>query len=71
MGPPLKENSDVSDDDSQGTCSRLVALLTPAWVLRNACSALTLGVRISSSSSVTNRLWSFRLLLTTEPTAAE
>src|SRR5579871_725770 len=55
-GPPTKEKSDVIDDDSHGTCSRFVAAMTPAWVLRNASSALVPGLRVSRSSSVTNRL---------------
>src|SRR5581483_8417322 len=43
IGPPLNENSEVSDDDSQGIWSPLVALLTPSWVLRSACSAFMPG----------------------------
>jgi hypothetical protein len=44
------------DEDSHGTCSPRVALTTPAWVLRNACSAVVPGARISRKSSVTNTL---------------
>jgi hypothetical protein len=53
--PSTKENSVVSDDDSHGTCSPRVALMTPACVLRSACSALVPGARISRNSSVANR----------------
>src|SRR5215813_4971139 len=70
-GPPKKEKSVVIDDDSHGTCSRPVAAITPAWVLRKACSAVVPGARISRSSSVTNRLCSVRALETTEPSAVE
>src|SRR5215472_17504431 len=55
-GPPKKEKSVVIDDDSHGTCSPCVALTTPAWVLRNACSAVVPGARISRNNSLTNRL---------------
>src|SRR5215472_13884027 len=55
-GPPKKAKSVVIDDDSHGTCSPCVTLTTPAWVLRNACSAVVPGARISRSNSVTNRL---------------
>jgi len=50
--PPTKENSVVSEDDSHGTCSPRVALMTPACVLRSACSALVPGALISRRSSV-------------------
>src|SRR5690242_12465026 len=52
-GPPATNaNSVVNDDDSHGTCSPRVALMTPACVFRNACSALVPGARISRSNSV-------------------
>src|SRR5262249_60157220 len=45
--------------------------MTPAWVLRKACSAVVPGARISRSSSVTNRPWSVRAVESTEPSAVE
>src|SRR5579871_4081152 len=48
---PTNANSVVSEDDSHGTCSPRVALMTPACVFRSTCSALAPGVRISRSNS--------------------
>src|SRR5260370_24469339 len=65
------EKSTAIEEDSQGTCSPFEARVTPACAFRKDCSALTPGVRISLSSSVTNRLWSFLLSLSTAPSAVE
>src|SRR5690242_16561865 len=67
----MKEKSSASDDEIHGTCSWREARVTPTRVRFSVSSAIKSGVRISLSSSFTNRLRSLPLSETTEESAAE
>src|SRR6185369_15874772 len=67
----MKEKSSASDDEIHGTCSWREARVTPTRVRFSVSSAIKSGVRISFSSSFTNRLRSLPLSETTEESAAE
>src|SRR5579864_1408192 len=69
--PGMKEKSSASEDDSQGTCSRFEARVTPSLVRFSVSSAERSGTRISFNSSCTKRLWSPPLSEITELNAAE
>ena len=61
----MKEKSSASDDEIHGTCSWREARVTPTRVRFSVSSAIRSGVRISLSSSLTNRLRSPPLSETT------
>src|SRR5439155_14965540 len=67
----MKEKSSASDDEIHGTCSWREARVTPTRVRLSVSSAIKSGVRISFSSSFTNRLRSLPLSETTDESAAE
>src|SRR3954453_23812209 len=67
----MKEKSSASDDEIHGTCSWREARVTPTRVRFSVSSAIKSGVRISFSSSFTNRLRSLPLSETTDESAAE
>ena len=67
----MKEKSSASDDEIHGTCSLREARVTPTRVRFSVSSAIRSGVRISLSSSRTNRLWSLPLSEITDDSAAE
>src|SRR3954464_7562777 len=67
----MKEKSSASDDEIHGTCSWREARGTPTRVRFSVSSAIKSGVRISFSSSFTNRLRSLPLSETTDDSAAE
>ena len=67
----MKEKSSASEDEIHGTCSWREARVTPTRVLFSVSSAIKSGVRISFSSSLTNRLRSLPLSDTTDESAAE
>src|SRR2546426_3935255 len=67
----MKEKSSASDDEIHGTCSWREARVTPTRVRLSVSSAIKSGVRISFSSSLTNRLRSLPLSETTDESAAE
>ena len=67
----MKEKSSASDDEIHGTCSWREARVTPTRVRFSVSSAIRSGVRISFSSSFTNRLRSLPLSETTDESAAE
>ena len=67
----MKEKSSARDDEIHGTCSWREARVTPTRVQFSVSSAIRSGVRISFSSSFTNRLRSLPLSETTEESAAE
>ena len=67
----MKEKSSASDDEIHGTCSWREARVTPTRVRFSVSSAIRSGVRISFSSSRTNRLRSLPLSETTDESAAE
>src|SRR5690349_5559870 len=69
--PGMKEKSSASDDEIHGTCSWREARVTPTRVRFSVSSAIKSGVRISFSSSFTNRLRSLPLSETTDESAAE
>src|SRR4051812_4471005 len=69
--PGVNEKSSASDDEIHGTCSWREARVTPTRVRLRVSSAIRSGVRISLSSSRTNRLWSVPLSEITEESAAE
>ena len=69
--PGMKEKSSASDDEIHGTCSLREARVTPTRVRFSVSSAIRSGVRISLSSSCTNRLRSLPLSETTDESAAE
>ena len=69
--PGMKEKSSASDDEIHGTCSLREARVTPTRVRFSVSSAIRSGMRISLSSSCTNRLWSLPLSEITEDSAAE
>src|SRR5260221_10523161 len=69
--PGMKEKSSASDDEIHGTCSLREARVTPTRVRFSVSSAIRSGVRISLSSSRTNRLWSVPLSEMTDDSAAE
>ena len=69
--PGMKEKSSASDEEIHGTCSLREARVTPTRVRFNVSSAIRSGVRISLSSSFTNRLWSLPLSEMTDDSAAE
>src|SRR3981189_3543353 len=54
--PGMKEKSSASEDEIHGTCSWREARVTPRRVRFSVSSAIRSGVRISLSSSRTNRL---------------
>src|SRR3954453_15118160 len=67
----MKEKSSASDDEIHGTCSWREARVTPTRVRFSVSSAIKSGVRISFSSSFTNRLRSLPLSETADESAAE
>src|SRR5947208_1904984 len=67
----MKEKSSASDDEIHGTCSCRETRVTPTRVRLSVSSAIKSGVRISFSSSLTNRLRSLPLSETTDESAAE
>src|SRR3954447_20903451 len=69
--PGMKEKSSASDEEIHGTCSLREARVTPTRVRFSVSSAIKSGVRISFSSSRTNRLWSVPLSEMTDESAAE
>src|ERR1700675_4934035 len=69
--PGINEKSSASDDEIHGTCSLRDARVTPTRVRFSVSSAIKSGTRISLSSSLTNRLCSPPVSLTTELSAAE
>src|SRR6185436_383540 len=69
--PGMKEKSSASEEEIHGTCSCREARVTPTRVRFSVSSAIRSGVRISFSSSLTNRLRSLPLSETTDESAAE
>src|SRR5262245_7913255 len=67
----MKEKSSASDDEIHGACSWREARVTPTRVRFSVSSAIRSGVRISFSSSFTNRLRSLPLSETTDDSAAK
>src|SRR3954453_16499842 len=69
--PGMKEKSSASDHEIHGPCSLREGRVTPTRVRFSVSSAIRSGVRISLSSSFTNRLWSLPLSEITDDSAAE